>query len=320
MNNTNQEVSEFHWMMDLLQTIDVGLVVLDRNYQIKTWNSFMENHSGMTPKEVRNKNVFDLFPEIPKAWFTHKLESVFLLKNRSFSSWELRPYLFRFKNYRPITGTAEFMFQDITVNPLLSATGEVKHISIVVYDVTDVAVKKTDLDKANKQLEILSRTDKLTNLNNRGFWEEQLSKQFNLFKRYEVPVSVVMFDIDHFKAVNDTYGHPAGDEVIRVVSKILKQTERSTDISGRYGGEEFGVILPNSDTKAAMRFCERVRIAIEKTTITHEGVDIRITVSLGISALTKDCENYKKWLEQSDKALYVSKEGGRNLTSVFEAK
>jgi len=318
MSTIVQEINEFHWMMDLLQTIDVGLVVVDRDYKIQSWNSFMENHSGLAPGEVRNKNIFTLFPEIPKDWLTHKINSVFLLKNRAFSNWELRPYLFRFKNYRPITGTAEYMFQDITINPLISTTGAIEQVSIVVYDVTDVAVKKSELNKANKSLEKLSRTDRLTQLNNRGYWEEQLAKAFDLHKRYFAPVSVVMFDIDHFKAVNDTYGHGAGDEIIRMVSRILRETERTTDISGRYGGEEFAVILPNADSQAAKRFCERIRIAIEHTITTCDGIDIKITISLGISPLTDECESYQRWLQQADEALYVSKENGRNQTTIYE--
>ena len=127
------DLSEFHWMMDMLQTIDVGLVVLDRDYRIHTWNSFMENHSGLAPSEVQGKSLFDLFAEIPREWFSSKTEAVFLLKNRAFTTWEQRPYVFRFKNYYPITGTVDFMYQNITISPLISAQGEVNYICLVIY-------------------------------------------------------------------------------------------------------------------------------------------------------------------------------------------
>ncbi len=168
----DQSFSEIHWQLDMLQSIDVGLVVIDRDYTIKLWNGFMANHSDMSPAQVAGKNLFELFPDIPEDWFRRKAESVFLLKNRCFTHWEQCPFLFRFKTYRPITGAAEFMYQNVTLIPVSSADGEVDQLSIVIYDVTDIAVGKQQLHEANEQLELLSRTDSLTQLNNRGYWEE----------------------------------------------------------------------------------------------------------------------------------------------------
>ena len=125
MENRQAEFKEFHWLMEMIQTIDVGLVVLDREYSIQVWNDFMANHSGKLPHEVIGKNLFQVFDSIPESWFRHKVDSVFLLKNRAFTTWEQRPYLFKFKNYRPITGTAEFMYQNITLIPLMSVDSRV---------------------------------------------------------------------------------------------------------------------------------------------------------------------------------------------------
>ncbi len=306
--------------MDMLQTIDVGLLVLDREYKVKVWNSFMESHSGLTPRQTKDKNIFELFSEIPKDWLIHKTNSVFMLKNRSFMTWEQRPYLFKFKNYRPITGTEPFMYQNITISPLVSTDGEVHHIAIIIYDVTDIASNRKALENANNELEKLSRTDMLTQLNNRGFWEECLSQEFSRFQRYQTTCSVVMFDIDHFKKVNDTYGHQAGDEAIRQVSRVLRENLRKTDVAGRYGGEEFGVILGNTDAENAIIFCERVRNQVQAIVVKHEGQEIKFTVSLGISQANPDTENYKAWLEQADQALYAAKQGGRNQTIVYSPK
>ncbi|MBC3766451.1 PAS domain-containing protein [Neptunicella marina] len=140
------ELTEFHWMMDMLQTVDVGLVVLDKDYNIKLWNGFMESHSGMLPSEVRDKSLFELFPDIDCNWFTQKARQVFELKNRAFMIWEQRPYLFRFPNYRPITGSEDYMYQNITLSPLKSTTGTVDHICMMVYDMTDVAASKKLLE------------------------------------------------------------------------------------------------------------------------------------------------------------------------------
>ncbi|WP_020408028.1 diguanylate cyclase [Hahella ganghwensis] len=310
------DIAEFHWLMDMLQTIDVGLVVLDNEFRINTWNSFMENHSGLPPHTVRGKVIFDLFEEIPKEWFIHKAQSVFMLKNRSFTTWEQRPFLFRFKNYRPITGTEEFMYQNITISPLISTTGEVKNICIIIYDVTDIASNSKQLAKANAKLEQLSRTDGLTQLNNRRFWEERLEAEFRRFKRTGKVATLIMFDIDHFKKVNDTYGHPAGDEVIRQVADALRETMRTTDIAGRYGGEEFGLILIDTDSISGKSFAERLRTRVEELTVSHEDSDIRFTISLGIAEVNHSLDDYQQWLENADTALYESKQNGRNRTTV----
>lgn len=305
--------------MDILQTIDVGLVVINRDYEIELWNSFMENHSGMDAFSAKGRQLFDAFPDVPEKWFKHKVESVFLLKNSAFSVWEQREHLFKFKNYRPITGTEEYMYQNISVIPLVSANGDVNHVCIIIYDVTDIASNRKALQAANSQLEHLSRTDKLTQLNNRGYWEEQLKNDFTRFQRYQQPSSLVMFDIDHFKKVNDTYGHQAGDEVIRQVSQALRDNLRDIDIAGRYGGEEFGVILPGTDAEGARNFCERLRKHVESIVVEHDDNAIRFTISLGISEINNSIGSHTDWLEQSDQALYKSKENGRNCTNIFGA-
>ena len=310
-------IKDIHWLMDMLQSIDVGLIVLDRNYKVTVWNSFMENHSGVSPALIKEKVLFDIFPSIPENWFRQKTESVFLLKSSTFTVWEQRPYLFKFKNYRPITGSADYMYQNITLIPLASADNEVNHVGVLIYDVTDIAVNKLKLEEANNKLESLSKTDHLTQLNNRGAWEGYLEKEFSRSKRSKHVCSVVMFDIDHFKKVNDTYGHQAGDEVIRRTAALLKDTMRITDIAGRYGGEEFGVILVDTKAEDALIFTERLRKRIEMEVVEYEEFKIKFTVSLGVSELTEDCDDYKLWLERSDKALYVCKESGRNQSKVF---
>jgi diguanylate cyclase (GGDEF)-like protein len=310
MADKNTEIKEFHWVMDMVQTIDVGLVVLDRDYCVQVWNGFMANHSGKAPYEVIGHNLLNLFDSFPKDWFKHKAESVFLLRNRAFTTWEQRPYLFKFKNYRPITGTAEFMYQNITLFPLLSADGVVNHIGIIIYDVTDMAVGK-------HQLELLSHTDKLTGLNNRGYWEECLKAEFQRIHRTKEICSLVIFDIDHFKKVNDTYGHQAGDDVIRETASLLRECKRETDIAGRYGGEEFTMILVDTDAQGAMVFTERLRKEIEGHTVLHEGEKICFTVSLGIAEISEAITDHEKWIECSDQALYEAKNSGRNRSVIY---
>ena len=317
MSANKLDIKEFHWLMDMLQTIDVGLVVIDRDYHVQVWNSFMENHSGKPPHTVIGRNLFEQCGDINEAWFRRKVESVVLLKNRAFTTWEQRPYLIGFKNYRPITGVAEYMYQNVTLIPLLSADNSVNHIGIIIYDVTDIATGKRQLQKVNNELQALSRTDRLTGLYNRGYWEELLAGEFLRVKRTRQHSCLVMFDIDHFKKVNDTFGHPAGDEVIRVTAAALDDCKRATDIAGRYGGEEFGVILIDTPAENAMVFTERLRRQIEQHAVVHEGRSISYTISLGIAEADGGLTDYQQWLAASDQALYRAKEGGRNRSVIF---
>jgi diguanylate cyclase (GGDEF)-like protein len=192
-------------------------------------------------------------------------------------------------------------------------------VGIIIYDVTSVAINSQQLQQVNEQLEHLSRTDRLTQLLNRGYWEERLKQEFNRIRRTKSASSLVMFDIDHFKNINDSYGHQAGDEVIRLTAKKLMDTQRKTDISGRYGGEEFVIILIDTREDGALYFAERLRKTIETLTIEYDQDRINYTVSLGIAEYGNDLKNYNAWLERADSALYEAKNSGRNR-SVIHSK
>jgi diguanylate cyclase (GGDEF)-like protein len=300
----------------MLRSIDAGLIVIDQAFNIEVWNAFMENHSGLMSPHAIGKNLFELFPDLPEAWLRQKVQSVFELNIRAFSIWEQRPYLFRFNNYRPITGGSEYMFQNISFIPLLSTSGNISHVCIIIYDVTEVAQGKIALESANAQLTELSQTDRLTGLLNRGHWQQLFDIAYARYQRHRHPTSVVIFDIDHFKKVNDTYGHQAGDEVIRMCAKALKATARDIDIAGRYGGEEFVVLLENTKAEGAYVFAERLRKLIERLEVNVDSVTIKFTISMGIAELSPEIESADAWLKKADEALYQAKEGGRNQVVV----
>lgn len=314
------QMREFHWMMDMLQNIDVGLVVLNSENEVQLWNAFMENHSGILSNKIKGKNLLETFSYIPQDWFQQKIDSVFQLQTRAFSIWKQRPYLFKFKDYRPISDVADFMYQNISIFPLISTTGEVDSICIIVYDVTDIATNSLALETANQQLEHLSRTDRLTGLNNRGYWQECQERVFSRYQRYKHSASLIIFDIDHFKNVNDTYGHQAGDEVIRQCASALMNSARDIDICGRYGGEEFVALLEDTDGQGAEIFSERLRKMLETLIISYDEQEITFTVSLGISQLNESIASPQQWLECADKALYTSKETGRNRTTIYSSE
>lgn len=313
-----QEIEDLHWNLGLLQNLEVGLVVVDRDSYICMWNGFMENHSGISASKAVNQNLFSLYPELPALWLKKKIEAVLLLNNTAYISWEQRPYLFPFKSNRPITGSAFYMYQNVTLLPLSSPSGQVDHIGILIYDVTDNAINQQKLEDANQQLQSLSRTDGLTGLYNRAYWQECLEKEFDRFARLQETSSVIMFDIDHFKKVNDTYGHQAGDLVIQTIAQTLQQYVRKTDITGRYGGEEYGAILVGTSGANALVFAERLRAAIEATVMPYGEHELAVTISLGVSEISFAQASALEWLEQADQALYKSKQNGRNRVTLFD--
>lgn len=317
MTDTMNEMTLTHWQLEMLQSIDAGLVVLDRNYHIQLWNSFMENHSCIRPDEAKDQPLFKIINDLPERWLRQKVDMVFNLKSRSFTTWEQRPYVFKFNNSLPLTGSTPYMFQNMTIIPLASITTDVNHVCLIIYDVTDMASSKLNMLKVNKELTYLSQTDRLTDLHNRGHWEDLVKQEFRRFKRTKFQSCLVMLDIDKFSSVNNNYGHLGGDAVLKNLSANLKKTARETDMIGRYGGEEFGILLVNTDEAQALYFSERLRKNVEKSVVSYNGADIKYTISVGITEL-KEVTNHETWLRQADEALYQSKQNGRNQTTVSE--
>lgn len=171
----------------------------------------------------------------------------------------------------------------------------------------EIEQKQTELIKMNAILVELSNTDKLTGLKNRRFFQEQLEAQLKRYGETRVPFSLLIVDIDHFKQVNDTWGHPMGDEVLASLAQILTSHTHGEDMAARYGGEEFVLILPNADIVESKRRAEVIRAAVAQATwkIGH------ITVSIGIATVTER-DSDATLLQKADLALYASKEHGRN--------
>ncbi|WP_299491888.1 diguanylate cyclase [uncultured Shewanella sp.] len=318
MSRTSNVNEQWHWLVDMVQTIEVGLVVLDKDFNIQLWNGFMENHSGISFDNLHNKNLFEQFSDLPREWLRQKMQSVFLLKNRSFISWEQRPFVFQFKNYRPITCRADFMYQNVTLLPLKSETGDITHISMLVYDVTDVALNRQQLKAANDNLEHLSQIDDLSQLYNRRYWQIGMQKEFDRHHRYGQSSSLMMLDIDYFKNINDNYGHFAGDKVIQTISHMINQSLRKTDCAGRYGGEEFAILLPDTNSHQAHSLGERLRQKIENTPFVFSDNIIQITVSIGLCEIDSHSQTSEQWLENADMALYEAKRQGRNRCMQYQ--
>ncbi len=166
------------------------------------------------------------------------------------------------------------------------------------------------------QTKQLSITDALTNLYNRRYFETTFAREFARAKRYNSQLSLVVVDIDWFKKINDTYGHSCGDYVLRELSWLMAENFRQTDIIFRYGGEEFVILLTETDGNSAIIPVERLRRAVEDNKFKFKGVELNVTISAGISS-NKDVNEVCQMFDNADKALYQAKEEGRNRVRTF---
>ncbi len=177
--------------------------------------------------------------------------------------------------------------------------------------IAQMQTKIKKLEQALKKAKQESKIDFLTGLVSKRGLDEELNRVDKSYRRYQIEYAIGFFDIDHFKKINDTYGHEAGDLILKQLGKLFLQLKRDVDIVGRYGGEEFLAILPNTPLKGAQIFGEKIREKVEKFKFVYKEEEVPVTISVGIASC-KEFDNQKMLIEAADKRLYKAKEGGRN--------
>jgi diguanylate cyclase (GGDEF)-like protein len=204
------------------------------------------------------------------------------------------------------------------------------NIALVITRVCGLAINNTrihqSLVKANQDLEHslaseqrVARTDTVTGVNNRLSLFEHAAREFNAATRYQHALSVILFDIDHFKQVNDAFGHAVGDMVLENVAQVARAQLRGADIIGRYGGEEFVVLLPMTTAEQAYPVAERIRSAIAAIHVPMPQGDVTVTLSIGVAAIDAPDDSLDCLLDRGDRAMYAAKQAGRNRIRVFSA-
>jgi diguanylate cyclase (GGDEF)-like protein len=300
----------------VVERVGFGIFVLDRDMNVLMWNRFMQDHSGLSAEKVVGKSIFANFPELPRVWLTRKLESVFQLGSFAFSSWEQRPYLFKFDHDRPITGGVDFMQQDCTFMPL-TRDREVVAVCVTISDVTHVSIVQREREEAVAKLQEYADRDGLTGIANRRYFEARLRDEYTRWQRYGGDMSLLLFDLDHFKKINDQFGHGVGDTVLREMAQRVAQVVRVQDTFGRFGGEEFALLLPCTPLEDAMQVAEKIRHTIGDAPVDVQGVSVPVTASVGGAAARVGVPNYDVLINEADAALYSAKRQGRNRSVAF---
>ena len=300
----------------LLQQLNSGVILLNNQLQIVYINPYICRRADIQLELVQGKDLFSVFTDAPKAWLSRKLNSVLSLQSPAFSSWEQRQYLFKLPHLRPVSSANQYMAQNCNMMPLTEPrTGE-QFVCLLIEDATDAYVYQSQLQQSNLQLLQVNRLDGLTGVLNRNYWQQQLEVEVQRAGRYQHPLSLLFFDLDKFKRLNDDYGHQAGDIVLIEVAKLIGSLLRETDLFGRYGGEEFAIILPDTPLQGAIEVAKRICRRVAATPIEYQQQQLMTSVSVGVSqfstAVTAD-----ELIQHADLALYQAKRNGRNQVVTY---
>lgn len=190
--------------------------------------------------------------------------------------------------------------------------GRVQGFFVLIADVTEIKTAQLELERHAQKLEVLASTDALTGIANRRHFLERVHEEIDRSNRYGLPLVFLMLDIDHFKAINDTFGHDAGDEVLKTLAALFRDTLRTTDMVGRLGGEEFGGLLIQTDMDVARQVSERLRQVIQDAVVETKSGPVQFTVSIGLALFAGAEDSVEGLMKRADLALYQAKESGRN--------
>jgi diguanylate cyclase (GGDEF)-like protein len=300
-----------NWLLQpLLMQLNTGVLVLDAKLQVVFFNQFIAHRADVKLEQQQGRLVFDVFADLPKAWLQRKLEAVLALQAPAFSSWEQRQYIIKLPHLRPLSSDSQYMAQNCTMLPLTAPDSQAQFICLLIEDATDAYVYQQQLQHSMSQLELANRTDGLTGVYNRRYWQQQLEYEVQRAGRYQHPMSLLLFDLDKFKQLNDQYGHQGGDAVLVELSALVAGLLRDTDLLGRYGGEEFGIVLPQTDLRGALQVANRICSVAAQHKMLFNGQTISATLSIGVAEYSG--QSADDMIQQADNALYTAKRRGRN--------
>jgi diguanylate cyclase (GGDEF)-like protein/PAS domain S-box-containing protein len=296
-------------------TLMEGVLILDEEEQIVLANKAFAEKLGRTPDSLLGIKAIELgWKDIPcktLPW-TRAIQSgeasMGYNLNLSVSSGSVRKFIV---NCAPIFGDQHaaqgvlITFDDVTML-------EQKNIELSSL-IAQLETAQIEVTQQNKELHFLATRDPLTGCLNRRSFYEAFGNEFAKAKKEGIELSCIMVDIDHFKSVNDNYGHAMGDEIIQLLANILHSNSRKDDLVGRYGGEEFCLVLPGLSADDALSVAERIRLNVmNESSKIYKEAGLIVTASLGVASIFDHAENPAELNNQADKALYVAKESGRN--------
>jgi diguanylate cyclase (GGDEF)-like protein/PAS domain S-box-containing protein len=295
--------NEFHRM--LLDNLYDGVYFVDADRKIVYWNEAAERMTGFSRSEMVNRHCYDdMLMHVDDKGTNLCLKNCFLEKSiLEGVTVEGEVYYHHKEGYR--------LPALVRVSPIRNAAG----VIIGAVEIFSDNSPRVRLAEKVEELEKIALLDPLTQLGNRRYGDLNLAAKLNEFERYGWPFGVLFMDIDYFKKVNDLYGHDVGDRILRIVAATIINGTRSSDIVSRWGGEEFMILLPHVDAKQLKDVAEKIRLLVEKSSISVEGKNVEVTVSIGATLVHKN-DTIENLMKRVDVLMYKSKREGRNRLSI----
>jgi diguanylate cyclase (GGDEF)-like protein/PAS domain S-box-containing protein len=299
-----QSRNSLHLLMQYQKAFDYGTIVSKANINgtITYANNLFCNISGYSREElIGSPHNIVRHPDMPKHVFQNMWNTIL-----NHQIWEGI-----IKNKRKDGST---YYLKTIISPIVNEEGEIEEFISIRHDITELMELKVLLEKENEELEHLAVTDSLTETYNRFKFDDMLEKEVKRSMRYHRPFSLLYFDIDHFKNINDKYGHSFGDDVLKKIAYLVKENIREADTLFRIGGEEFTILSVETNQKNVFMLAEKIRSLVERKSF---NVEEQITISIGIVQY-KIGDSSAEILNKVDKAMYAAKQNGRNRVEVYE--
>ncbi len=287
----------------IIETSIEGILVFDKEYKITFSNNKMATMLGYSLDEMLGRTYLSFFPNDQLDIYD---EQNALRKRGESSVYEVKLKSKDNKNHWFL----------VSASAILNDDGEFEGSFAMLTDITKRKEVELLLEESNRKLTELSNTDSITGIANRRCFDTTLEHEYNRLSRSKLQLSVIMFDIDHFKEYNDYYGHVMGDECLRQIGAVLSSCiSRSVDLAARYGGDEFACILPDTDLKDALKIAEKIRKSINSLKIEHKKSIVAnyLTISMGVLTVNySSVKSITEIIDSVDKLLYKAKDAGRN--------
>ena len=313
---------------DLVSSLSSHIAVLDTNGDIvavnEQWKRFARENGGNDESFYIGANYLSVCESAVKH-DENEFAKALLQGFQDLLQGKIKEFSIEYPCHSPVT---EHWF----IARIKSFTHEAETYYLASHEeITARKLAEDELREANETIEAMNRelqkglvreqhkarTDDLTGLNNRRYFFELSEKLFTVAKRYKTDFSVLLFDVDDFKQINDTYGHQVGDTVLKHVAQIAEENTRDSDILARYGGEEFIIALPNTNARGAYTLAENIRNKIASFRDSTEDNEINVTISTGVAEISSTHEKFDQLIQEADEAMYYSKNSGRNRSSIY---
>ncbi len=293
----------------ILDIIENGIFITDRDLIVRFWNTWLVNHTNISKETAHGSRLDDLFPNTSLKLLRRKVKIALKLKSSTFANSTVDKYVIPIELKRITTTIFQHMRQNVVITPLSDM-----EVSIIIYDISPLMEAKAIINEQLFMVKKQATIDHLTQSYNRMMFNNLLCVEMKRVKRQKKTFSLIIFDIDNFKSVNDTYGHLVGDEVIKSMASISTTTIRESDIFARWGGEEFTVLLPETKLENAALVAEKLRTAVSDFDFGEPG---HMSCSFGVAEYILE-EEMDSIIKDADEALYFAKKNGRDQVSIFD--